>query len=51
MYRVLRDAESQDGTPITQGLSSPFSSVVGWSWILSNLKTIPETGHPLPPIM
>ena len=27
------------------------ASVVGWSWILSNLKTILETGHPLPPIM
>jgi len=27
------------------------ASVVGWSWILSNLKTIIETGHPLPSIM
>ena len=27
------------------------ASVVGWSWILSNLKTILETGHPLPSIM
>lgn len=27
------------------------ASVVGWSSILSNLKTILETGHPLPPIM
>ncbi len=27
------------------------ASVVGWSWILSNLKTILETGRPLPSIM
>jgi uncharacterized protein YndB with AHSA1/START domain len=27
------------------------ASVVGWSWILSNLKTILESGNPLPPIM
>jgi uncharacterized protein YndB with AHSA1/START domain len=27
------------------------ASVVGWSWILSNLKTVVETGHALPSIM
>lgn len=27
------------------------ASVVGWSWILSNLKTIVETGAPLPSVM
>jgi uncharacterized protein YndB with AHSA1/START domain len=27
------------------------ASVVGWAWILSNLKTVVETGSPLPPIM
>jgi uncharacterized protein YndB with AHSA1/START domain len=26
------------------------ASVVGWSWILSNLKTVIETGQPLPPL-
>lgn len=26
------------------------ASVVGWSWILSNLKTVIETGRALPPI-
>jgi uncharacterized protein YndB with AHSA1/START domain len=30
---------------------STAASVVGWSWILSNLKTIIETGSPLPSIM
>lgn len=27
------------------------ASVVGWAWIVSNLKTVVETGQPLPPIM
>jgi hypothetical protein len=26
------------------------ASVRGWSYILSNLKTVIETGEPLPPI-
>jgi hypothetical protein len=26
------------------------ANVVGWSWILSNLKTVLETGEPLPPL-
>ena len=34
-----------------EGSPQTAASVRGWSYILSNLKTVVETGEPLPPIM
>ena len=57
--RVASEIESQPGniaklTLIHERLdTSPktAASVKGWSYILRNLKTVVETGEPLPPIM